>query len=74
MKVTDEMLSEELKLAERDAQLQKYITELKKKDFINEIKSGLGQEIKQKPNQLKIIKKPWHKKLKIFLGKIFTKF
>jgi hypothetical protein len=72
--VTDDMISKELDALEKVNNLEKYKTALKKAEFINEIKGGLGTEIKNNPSKIKFIKKPWHKKLKIFLGKIFTKF
>jgi hypothetical protein len=74
MKVTDDMIARELELVEREKEMQKYITQLKKSQFIDEIKCGLGKEIKENPNKITIIKKPWYKKLKLFFGKIFTRF
>lgn len=74
MKVTDDMISRELEITERDIEMQKYVTQLKKTQFIDEIKHGLGKEIKQNPSKLTIIKKPWHQKLKLFFAKIFTRF
>jgi hypothetical protein len=49
-------------------------TELKKNKFISEIKSGLGDKIKEKPNEIKLIKKSKKQKIKDFLKKIFNKF
>lgn len=49
-------------------------TELKKKQFINELKSGLGEKIKQNPNQVKVIKKSLGERIKLFIRNIFTKF
>ena len=54
--------------------LEKYKTALKKVQFINEIRNGLGDEIKVNPGSIKFIKKPWYKRLGLFLKKIFTKF
>jgi hypothetical protein len=49
------------------------LTNIKKQAFINEIKNGLGDDIKKNPNKVKIEKQ--HKKKFIdFLKKIFTKF
>ena len=59
---------------DREIALDKYKTAMKKVQFINEIKDGLGGKIKENPNQIKIIKKTRIEKLKIFLKKIFTKF
>lgn len=49
-------------------------TELKKKGFINEIKSGLGEQVKTNPNRIKKIKKKWYQKLGAIIKGIFTKF
>ena len=49
-------------------------TELKKNKFISEIKSGLGEKIKQNPNEIKAIQKSKKQKIKDFLKKIFNKF
>jgi flagellar biosynthesis chaperone FliJ len=57
-----------------DIKATKTQTELNKDRFINEIKSGLGQTIKKKPNDVRIIKKTWYQKLKIWIKNIFTKF
>ena len=70
----DNILNKELDAAEKDIQLEKYKTALKKAQFIQEIKSGLGAEIKNNPNKITIIKKPWYIKLGNVLKKIFTKF
>ena len=45
-----------------------------KKRLINDIKNGLGSEIKNNPNKVVIIKKPWYSKIGLILKKIFTKF
>ena len=49
-------------------------TEHKKKLFINELKSGLGVQIKNNPNEIKINKKTFKQKLKEFFKKIFKRF
>lgn len=49
-------------------------TELKKYKYITEIKSGLGEKIKEKPNEVKVIKKSNNQKVKDFFKKIFNKF
>ena len=59
---------------DKENELEKLKTAVKKVKFINEIKNGLGSEIKKNPNQITIIKKPWYKKLGLFFRKIFTKF
>lgn len=74
MKITDDILTKELDATEKDIELEKYKTALKKAKFIQEIKSGLGQEIKKNPNKITIITKPWYQKVLQFVKKIFTKF
>ena len=69
-----DILSKELAQAEKDVLLEKYKTALKKSQLINDIKGGLGAEIKKNPNKVKIIKKTWFQKLMENLKKIFTTF
>ena len=49
-------------------------TNLKRIQFIEEIKNGLGEEIKKNPNGFKIIKKTKFQRFKLWLAKFFTKF
>jgi hypothetical protein len=72
--IGDETISRELKLVEQSNQLEAYKTMMRKAQFINEIKTGLGGEIKSNPNEIKIIKKSFSQRLKIFFMRIFTKF
>lgn len=74
MKGKRDIISKELEAADKDIQLEKYKTALKKAKFIMEIKNGLGQEIKNNPNKITIIKKNWYQKLGDMIKKIFTKF
>lgn len=74
MKVTDQMLSKEIQLAEREREMFEYTNNLKKAQLIGEIKNGLGEEIKEQGGKVVFIKRPWHYKLKMFLKKIFTRF
>lgn len=69
-----DIVSKELEAAEREAALEKYKTALKKVQLINELKSGLGEEIRKNPNKVRIIEKKWYQKLGVALKKIFTKF
>lgn len=70
----DKTTNREVKLAEKEILVEKYKTALKKNQFINELKSGLGTEIKKNPGKPKIIKKTWFERLMITLKKLFTKF
>ena len=64
----------EMEQAERDKLLDMYKTARTKAMFINELKTGLGNDIKTNPSKVNIIKKTWFQKLKITLKKIFTTF
>jgi|688.fasta_scaffold1450117_1 hypothetical protein len=57
-----------------DIKGQKEQTKLNKLRFINEIKNGLGEKIKENPNEIMVIKKPWYSKLGKLIKNIFTKF
>lgn len=74
MNLGGESISRELKLVEQANQLETYKTVMRKAQFINQIKTGLGNEIKSKPNEIKIIKKTFSERFKLFFMKIFTKF
>jgi hypothetical protein len=67
-------ISGEIKKTENIINASKYKTALDKVSFINEIRNGLGDEIKKNPSGVTIIKKPWYTKFGLFLKKIFTKF
>ena len=64
----------ELQQAERDKLLDMYKTARDKAMFINELKMGLGDDIKKNPSKVTVIKKTWYQKLGITIKKIFTKF
>lgn len=72
--MNNKFVSKELKTLEQELLLEKYKTALKKVQFINEIKSGLGADIKSNPNKVKVIKKSWYQKIVLIIKKIFTKF
>ena len=71
--MSDKAISREQALADKDVLVEKYKTALKKASFINEIKSGLGEEIKKNPKP-KIIKQSFFTRLSINIKKLFTKF
>lgn len=62
------------KRIENDIKGLKLSTDLKKNSFINEIKNGLGDEVKKNPNKIIKLEKKWYIKLSKFIKKIFTKF
>jgi len=70
----DDNLSEKKLLALEDTLLQRAIEESSKTkmSFIEEIKS-LGGEFKNNINDYKIIKRPWHYKLRLFFKKLLSK-
>ncbi len=74
MEPIDNQLSKEIEAVERQINLDKATTALKKVQFANDIKNGLGKQIRANPNKVKIIKKPWYLKVRDFFGVIFTKF
>ena len=67
-------LNREVNRYEKEILVEKYKTALKKTQYINEIKTGLGNEIKKNPSQVKIIKKSLGQKIKLFFLSLFTKF
>ena len=48
--MSDKAISREQALADKDVLVEKYKTALKKAQFVNEIKNGLGEEIKRTQN------------------------
>jgi hypothetical protein len=72
--INDVTLSREVKEAENEKKLDMEKTSRYKNKLVNDIKNGLGNEIKKNPSKVKIIKKTWSQKLFANLRKIFTKF
>lgn len=70
----DNTTNREANKLEKEILVEKYKTALKKNQFLNELKNGLGAEIRKNPGRVRIIKKPWYVKFMITLKKIFTKF
>ncbi len=69
-----DIVSKEIEQIEREMLMNKYQTALKKGQLINELKGGLGCEIKSIGGKVKIIEKSWFEKIKLSFKKIFTKF
>ena len=65
---------ETLDSVRNDIRATRQNTEIKKNQFIMELKSGLGEKVKQNPNQVKVIKKSLGERIKLFIRNIFTKF
>jgi replicative DNA helicase len=72
--MNNKMLDREINKAGNEILNDKYKTALKKAQLINELKSGLGSEIKKNPNKAKFIKKTWYERFMDTIKKIFTKF
>ncbi len=71
--MNDKSISREQTLADKEVLVGKYKTALKKASFVNEIKNGLGEEIKKNPRP-KIIKRSLTYKIITSIKKLFTKF
>jgi len=71
--MSDKAIGREQALADKDVLVEKYKTALKKAEFVNEIKNGLGEEIKKNPKP-KVIKRSFFYKITSMIKKIFTKF
>jgi len=71
--MSDKSITREKALADKDALVEKYKTALKKVGFVNEIKNGLGEEIKKNPKP-KLVKRSFFYKITSMIKKIFTKF
>ncbi len=69
-----DILDKEIEKAEREMLSNMYTSALKKTKFVNEIKGGLGNEIKANAGKINLVKKSWFQKLMERLRKIFTKF
>lgn len=74
MKSRKDPINREIEIIEKEMLADKYVTALRKVKFINELKSGLGDDIKANPSRVKIIKKSLFQRIKETLKKIFTKF
>lgn len=65
---------ENVDVIENEIKRIKLTTERYKDNFINDLKSDLGEEVKTNPNEIKKIKKSFWEKLKNNLKTIFTRF
>jgi hypothetical protein len=73
-RLTDEELAAEVKFELKELVKETKATESSKIEFIKNLKSGLGSEIKQKGGRVTIIKKTRYENFIIWLKKIFTTF
>jgi hypothetical protein len=67
-------IEREIELEEREILRDKFLTAMRKTQFVNELKSGLGDEIKKNPRGIKIIKESRYKRFMSWLKEFFTKF
>lgn len=67
-------IEREIELEEREILRDKFLTAMRKTQFVNELKSGLGDEIKKNPRGIKIIKESRYKRFMSWLKAFFTKF
>lgn len=74
IKLTDEELAAEVRFELNERVKETKATDTGKVEFIKEIKSGLGTQIKQKGGRVTVIKKTRYQKFMSWLTKIFTKF
>lgn len=70
----DKEILREIEITENDIEVQKQKTNFVKKEFINKLKTGLGEEIKNAPKVPKIRKKTILEKFKNFIRNIFLRF
>jgi len=74
IKLTNEELVSEIRFELKEMVKETKATEASKHEFIKQLKSGLGSEMKQKGGHVTIIQKTRKEKFFIWLKKIFTKF
>lgn len=72
--LTDIEFTSEIKLEIEGFKKETEATTASKNNFIREIKTGLGSEIKQKGGRVIVHKKTKYQKLTDWFKKIFTKF
>jgi hypothetical protein len=72
--MNDKMINREIQMIENEMVADKLITDIKKKNFINDIKTNLGTEIKKNPNKVKVITKSKKERFFDFIKSLFTKF
>lgn len=68
------MIEREMELENREILRDKFLTALRKTQFVNELKAGLGEEIKKNPRTIKIIKESRYRRFISCLKSFFAKF
>ncbi len=69
--LSDVEIIKEIEAEKKSILFERESTNIKKNAFIEEIKRGLGEDIKNNPNKVIINKES---KIKVFLKKFFNKF
>ena len=64
---------EPLDVVLNDIKGMKLTTNVKKKNFIDELKGGLGEKVKKNPTRIKKIEKTFSQKTKLFIKSSFTR-
>jgi hypothetical protein len=70
----DDEVMRELDEARKEREMLSFKTSLAKAQFIDEMKNGLGDEIKETGNKVEIIKPTFFQKIGKIIKKIFTGF
>lgn len=70
----DDKILKEINEANNEKKMLSYKTSLAKAQFIDEIKNGLGEEIKTNANKIEKIKLTFWQKIGKIIKKIFTGF
>jgi hypothetical protein len=69
-----DLIQQEIDLEKKGLEFDKDLTRIKKNAFIEEIKNGLGEEIKKNPTVIIVPKKTFGEKFNNIIKAIFTKF
>lgn len=69
-----DIVSKEIEQIEREILKDLFQTELKKSQLINELKTGLGSDVKKIGGKATIIKKNWLQRFLAKVKKLFTTF
>jgi hypothetical protein len=70
----EKKILDEIGKLESEINFGNYRNDLKKSVFAEQLKRGLGEEIKANPNSYKVIKPSFYERFKSFITKLLTKF
>jgi len=74
MDTNEDIIAKEVKKTENEKKMLYYKANLAKSMFIDEIKNGLGEEIKKNCNKIEIIKPNIWQRISKIIGRFFTSF